>query len=255
MGDEAQHGTEQDAAEGFVQEQTGHATEGGLDTTKGDGKHGSEDDEANTVVEQGFPFDLDGDLGWRLHLLDDGQYGDGVGGGDQGTEQHAVDQRQLPAQQLGDEPEAVADEEGREQGGNDGQNGDLPLLATQRLEVDAKATGEQQEAQNPLQQEVLEVDALHGLDGKRFQVEPAQFAKQHQQCGDQHGARSDGDGGLDLHNILVGKGDKNRQRCQKTECVVDAHSYFFLVGRQQARIPMQDGHRLLSGPMLLITHK
>ena len=124
--------------------------------------------------------------------------------------------------------QAVADEEGGEQGGGYGQNGDFPLLATQRLEVDAKAAGEQQEAQDPLQQEVLEVDALHGLDGERLQIEPTQFAKQHQQRGDQHGARSDGDGGLDLHNILVGKGDKDRQRCQEAECVVDAHSYFSL---------------------------
>ncbi len=226
VGDDPQHGTEQDATQGFMQEQTRHAAEGGLDAAKCHGKHGGEDDEADTVIEQGLPLDLDGDLGRRLHLLDDGQHGDGVGGGDQGTEQHAVDQWHIPAQQLGDEPEAVADEEGGEQGRDYGQNGDLPLLAAQRLEVDAKTSGEQQEAQDPLEQEILEVDALHGLDGKGFQVEPTQFTEQHHQRGDQHGASGDGDGGLDLHDILVGKGDKYRQRCQEAECVVDAHSYF-----------------------------
>ncbi len=231
VSDDAQHDAEQDAAEGLMQEQACHTAEGGLDAAEGDGKHGSENNEADTVVEQRLPFDLDGDLGWRLHFLDDGQYGDGVGGGDERPEQHAVDQRQLPAQQLGDEPEAVADDEGGEQGGNNGQNGDLPLLATQRLEVDAKTTGKQQEAQDPLQQEILEVDALHGFDGKRLQIEPSQFTEQHQQRRDQHGTGGDGDGGLDLHNILVGKGNKDRQRCQKTECVVDAHSYFLLVDR------------------------
>ncbi len=254
VSDETQHGTEQDAAEGLMQEQAGNAAEGGLDAAKRHGKHGGEDDEANTVVEQRLPLDLDGDLGWCLHLLDDGQHGDGVGGGDQGTEQHAVDQRHVPTQQLGDEPEAIADEEGGEQGRQYGQNGDFPLLAAQGFQVDPETTGEQQEAQDPLQQEILEVDALHGLDGQGFQIEPAQLTEQHHQRGDQHGARSDGDGGLDLHNILIGKGDKDRQRCQEAECVVDAHSYFFLFSKQQARIPIEDGHRVLLGHMLLITH-
>ncbi|MNQ53294.1 hypothetical protein D3C85_673290 [compost metagenome] len=228
VGNEAQHGAEQDAAEGFMQEQASHAAEGGLDAAKGHGEDGGEDHQADPVVEQGLPFDLDGDLGRRLHLLDDGEHGNGVGGGDQGTEQHAIDQRQFPAQQLGDEPEAVADDEGGEQGRRYGENGDLPLLAAQCLQIDAETAGKQQEAQDPLQQEVLEVDAFHGLDGQRFQIEPTQLTKQHHQGGDQHGSCGDGDGGLDLHDILVGKGDEDRQRCQETECVVDAHSYFSL---------------------------
>ena len=205
---QAQHGAEQYAAEGFMQEQAGHAAEGGLDAAKGHGEDGGEDHQADPVVEQGLPFDLDGDLGRRLHLLDDGEHGNGVGGGDQGTEQHAIDQRQFPAQQLGDEPEAVADDEGGEQGRRYGENGDLPLLAAQCLQIDAETAGKQQESEDPLQQEVLEVDAFHGLDGQRFQIEPTQLTKQHHQGGDQHGSGSDGDGGLDLHDILVGKGDQ-----------------------------------------------
>ena len=253
MGDEAQHGAKQDAAQGLMQEQTGHAAEGGLDATEGHGEHGGEDDQTDTVVEQGLPLDLDGDLGGRLHLLDDGEHGDGVGGGDQGTEQHAVDQGQVPAQQLGDEPEAVADDEGGEQGGNDGQNGDLPLLAAQGLEVDAKATGEQQEAQYPLEQEVLEVDALHGLDGQGLEVEPTQLAKQHHECGDQHGAGGNGDGGLDLDDILVGECDKNRQRRQEAECVIDAHDYFSRWSDSKHE-SVKDGHRVLRGDSLLTTY-
>src|SRR5690606_36297359 len=155
-------------------------------------KDGGEDHQTGTIVEQGFPFDLDGDLGGSLHLLDDGQHGNKVGGGDQGPKQQAIDQRQFPAQQLGDEPEAITDQEGGEQGGEDRQYGDFPLLAAQGLEVDADAASEQQEAQDPLQQEILEVDSLHGFDGQGLKVEPTQFAKQHHQGGDQHGSCSDG---------------------------------------------------------------
>ena len=164
-----------------MHEQTDDAGEGRLNPAEGDRKHSGEDDEADAIVEQGLPLDLDGDLGRRLHLLDDCQHGDGVGGRDQGTEQHTVDDRQIPAQHPGDKPEAVADQEGGDQGRDNGENSDLPLLAAQRLQVDPEAAGKQQKTQDPLQQEILEIDALHGLDGQRFQIEPIQLTKQHQQ--------------------------------------------------------------------------
>ncbi len=89
VGNEAQHGAEQDAAQGFMQEQAGHAAEGGLDAAKGHGEDGGEDHQADPVVEQGLSLDLDGDSGGAFIFLTMASTAMGSVGEIEGTEQHA----------------------------------------------------------------------------------------------------------------------------------------------------------------------
>ena len=95
---------------------------------------------------------------WRPERLQHAQHRDGVGRGDEGPEEQAVIRRQAELQRAGEQPAEPADDDRREEGAHDGQDADADPVLAQIAELDVERPGEEQEAERPVQQELVEVD-------------------------------------------------------------------------------------------------
>ena len=96
------------------------------------------------------------------HLED----GDGVGGGDEGTEEKAFKERGLEAEEAGSVEGDSADGEGGEDGGDDGEQSDGQSLAVECAEVEEEGSGEEEEGEHSVEDEALEVDLVEERQGE-----------------------------------------------------------------------------------------
>ena len=85
----------------------------------------------------------------------------------------------------------IADHHRGDQYAEGGQQANRPAVAAQIGEVDMQRTGEQQERQHPVHQQVVEVDLVHQPLDACFQAGEADQAQAledqgEQQCGDHH---------------------------------------------------------------------
>jgi hypothetical protein len=127
-----------------------------------------EDHHAHPIVEQRFPGNHQFEFLRCMGGLEDAHHGDRIGRRDQGTEQQAMDQRQLQAQQREGVPHPVTHGERRQHRAQHGQHRHRPAVDLELLEVDVQRAGKEQERQHPLHQRVREVDGMH----QRFLVLP-----------------------------------------------------------------------------------
>ena len=70
--------------------------------------------------------------------LQHAQHRDGVGRGDQGSEEQAVKRRQAEVQRAGEQPAEPADDARREEGADDGQDPDADPVLAQVAELDVE---------------------------------------------------------------------------------------------------------------------
>ncbi|MNJ54855.1 hypothetical protein D3C77_503160 [compost metagenome] len=140
-----------------------------------------EDHDRGTVIEQRLTdnsgFQRFGSVGGTQST----QYRDGVGRRDQGTEQQAVQQADMPAEQREDPVRQVTDDHGCDQHADCGQQADWPTVVAQVGKVNVQGAGKQQKRQHPVHQQIVEVDLTHQTLHAVFQAGIANNAQALQQ--------------------------------------------------------------------------
>jgi hypothetical protein len=119
-----------------------------------------EDDDTDTIVEQAFAGNLGLQRRRDMDGLQDAQHRDRIGRRDESTEDQAVEKRNGKAQEVGRGIGKQADHRGRDQDTHGGHRQDRPLARDQGSHVHMQGTGEQQEAEHPFEQGVVEVGQL-----------------------------------------------------------------------------------------------
>ena len=117
-----------------------------------------EGDDADAVVEERLARDLRLEAGRRVQLLQQAHHRDRIGRRDQRAEDQADLQTQVHADRPEDQPRQHADDRYRQQQADRGQQADRPAVVDEAVEVDVQRAGEEQEAQQALQQGAVEVD-------------------------------------------------------------------------------------------------
>ena len=123
----------------------------------GSAQQNDEDDDAHTVVEQAFARHR-ALQGLRYVLFPEHtEYGHRIGRGDQGPEDEIPDGCDGQGKQQADAPHRQADEHGRDDHPHGRKQENRKPGDLQPVEIDMQCTGEEQEAQHPLQQRFGEI--------------------------------------------------------------------------------------------------
>ena len=126
-----------------------------------DNKHNDPD----AIVEQG----LTGDLGLQAlggaRPLENGEHGDGIRWGDQGSEHQALDPTCLKAKYGEGQVDKPPDQERGHEHANGGQATDDPLVLIETIDLYVQGTCEQEKGQQHVEQSMGEVHALEKVAG------------------------------------------------------------------------------------------
>ncbi len=153
-----------------------------------------EQDHAHAVVEERLAGDLHLQVSRSLERLQHPEHRDGIGRRDEGPEQQTVHRRQAQPERAGRQPADRRHDAGRHERAHHGQDTDARPVLAQVAEVDLQRPREQQEAEHPVQEELIEVDGGEQalgvtLDGWVHQRE----AYEGQGQGEPHRHHRDGD--------------------------------------------------------------
>ena len=91
------------------------------------------------------------------------EHGDRVGRGNQRTKQQAIQEADVPAEQLENVISEAADDRGRDQYAEGGQQANGPAITAHVIEVNVQGAGKQQERQHPVHQQIAEIDLADQL--------------------------------------------------------------------------------------------
>tara|TARA_B110000879_G_scaffold44272_2_gene62633 strand:- start:19748 stop:20344 length:597 start_codon:yes stop_codon:yes gene_type:complete len=189
----------------------GHAGDGDIsDACGGDAYEDEVDDDAYSVVEEGFAgdFGLEGFRG--SGGLEDTEDGYGVCGGDEGSEDQAPGIGDLDAEHVEDVVGNGADGEGGDGDAEGGHDGDDAFLLFELGEVYMECAGEEEVAEHAVHECFVEVDGFY--EGFRGVIEGGDELAycDHDEAHDE-GDEHDSDGDGELYPAVVDVGEECRE--------------------------------------------
>ena len=115
------------------------------------------------------------------------KHGDRISGRNQGAEQQAIQEADMPSKQAKDPVRQAADHGGGNQHTDGGQQADGPAVAAYVVEVYVQGAGKQQEGKHPVHQQIAEIDLADQLLHAIFETGIANKAQALQQQGKHEG--------------------------------------------------------------------
>ncbi|MNS95929.1 hypothetical protein D3C72_1302090 [compost metagenome] len=211
VSDVADQAAEQHSANGLAGKQNGSfADTWGFPQLSNTQQYG-EDHHGSAVIEQRLTdnggFQRFGGVGGTQGA----EYGNRVGRRNQGTEQQAVQQADVPAEQGKDPVRQVTDDHRCDQHADSSQQANGPTVAAQVGEVDVQGAGKQQKRKHPVHQQIVEVDLAHQALHAFFQAGVANHAQTLQQQGKQQCRDHHADGRWQADEAVVQVSEECRQ--------------------------------------------
>lgn len=193
-GEEGEGDAEEEAAAGFDDEQEADVGEGGRGAAGGF-EDGEEEDGADAVVEEGFAGELGLDVAGNADAVQHFEYGDGISGGNERAEEEAFEPGGMKAGEAEERVHERRDAGHGDERGDEREQRDAELFAAEVFEVEKEGSGEEEEAEHAVEDEVFEVNAADERDGPG--VEAGEGAAEDEQGErreerEQHGAEHDG---------------------------------------------------------------
>ena len=124
-------------------------------------------------------------------------------------------ERQAEIHRAGEQPAESAHDDRRQEGAHDGQDPDAGPVLTQIAELDVERSGEEQEAERPVQQELVEVDRDEEALGVRLDRrvdERESDERQGQRETDGHDADRDGEPDVAVVDPAERRGEDHQHR-------------------------------------------
>jgi len=214
----AQRDAQQDATDRLLGEQQAEAAQGRHLPETQHPQQDAEQHHRGAVIEQRLADDGGLQRLGRAAALEDAHGRDRIGRRNQRAEQQAVDEIDMPAEQLEDEERQPGHHEGRDQHATGGQYPDGPFVAAQVVEVDMQGTGEQQGWQEPGHQHRGEIDAPHDFLHLGFENRIAQRRETQGDQRENQGRQHHADGRRQAQEAVIDVGEEGREgnerRCQ-----------------------------------------
>ena len=222
---EAQGHAQTRPAQGLPHEERDPFQEGGF-ASCGQSGQDREYHYAHPVVEQGLPFDQGLQGSGEPGVLEDGQGGHRIGGGDDRAEKQGMDQGQIDSGKSQQKAHGQADEGGGGQGGEHGQEQHVPFLPFEDGQGNMHRPCEQEKAEHVLHKRPGKVDGLDEGAAGDESVVPAQHGQGMEDQDQDHGLEHEPHGLGQLQAPLVGPGEEGGQDQQHGHDLVFVHGLF-----------------------------